>query len=118
MRHGRKRKRKKLRVVQKIVGCPEDCVLCKEPRITLSYYSKCEKCGKEYDESPICICGLAYIAHNICNKCGLVWHGPPGPNTPYCPNPKGCDSLYWTWANYKEDRPNWCSICKTSFGIA
>lgn len=78
-------------------------------------YNKCERCNKKDNQTPICSCGLVYIAHNVCNKCDYMWHGPPGPSTSHCPNPRGCDSFYWTWMNYPIDKPNWCEICKVVF---
>ena len=55
-----------------------------------------------------------YIAHNVCNECGYMWHGLLGP-LEHCPNPNECLSLYWTWKNYPINKLNWCRICKVGF---
>lgn len=57
-----------------------------------------------------------FISHNICNKCNFIWHNFTGPEL-HCPNPNGCDSLYWKWVNYKEVKSNWCSVCNLKFGL-
>lgn len=86
----------------------------------------CKRCGWDglgEDQNPYCIpvviytkCerGLIYIAHNVCNECGHIWHGLSGPSVAHCPK---CPSIYWTWKNYKETRPNWCSICEVEFSV-
>jgi hypothetical protein len=71
------------------------------------------QCSDCLNELP-CRCD-PFIAHNVCNKCGFLWHSPVGPGAS-CPNPKHCDSVYWTWVNYnKEIIPLRCSVCKIGF---